>query len=118
MQTCTHQINGSQPTYFNTISEKDDAHQAVGFSNAHRLKSTIQDISRLTQSSLLAHYLNVDRSDVSCLLSHKILALDMYRDIACSSLSMTEQDILFGYIDQTINALDDGLKLSPARQPI
>lgn len=118
MQTCTNQINGSQLNYCNSISDKDDAHQAVGFSNAHRLKSTIQDISLLTQRSLLAHYLNVDRSDVSCLLTHKILALDMYRDIACSPLSITEQNILFGYIDQTINSLDDGLKLSPARQPI
>lgn len=118
MQTFTNQKNGSQLTYFKPISEDIDANQAVDFSNAHRIKSAIQDISRLTQNSLLAHFLNVDRSDVSCLLSHKIVALDMYRDIACSPLSMTEQNILFGYIDQTINALDDGLKLSPARQPI
>ena len=112
MQTQSIQDRLLELKYSDSINAQARAANSVIQKGSHRFKEAINNISILAQCSLLAHYQGVKQSTVPTLLAHKSDALEMYRVVTCSQISSVEQDILLGYINQTIHALDDGLRFN------
>ena len=112
MQTQLIQDSLFEIKYSDSINAQARAANSVIPQGSHRFKAAINNINILAQCSLLAHYQGVKQVTVPTLLAHKSDALEMYRVVTCSPISSAEQDILLGYINQTISALDDGLRFN------
>ncbi|BAJ02119.1 hypothetical protein [Shewanella violacea] len=111
METKFIQTGLFQVKYFDSINAKARASNSVIVQGSHRFKEAIDNMSILANYSLFELYQGVQRIRVASLLTHKSNALEIFRAVICSQISSFEQDILLGYLKQTIDALDDGLKL-------